>query len=257
MPEIQGNQTDLEAIPRDIAMIPLLLCLLCALSGASSNSTINSQQAKQAPPYDERLITITGAIYLPLKVELHRRRIALTELIARAGGLSERAKGTVEVRHRGDNCPQPNKSGCGKPDTYEFTRLPRDDWGSGPFVVPGDQVFIPDHDYILVGGSVLRPSRYLMDKPIKVSEAIEVAGGAAGEAVAVAIVRCSEAHEGQAVRAISIPLNKLYRERAKEIYLGANDIVYLGSSGPAIITGLIVCPRVEDEGANLPFRVWD
>ena len=238
-------------------MIPLLLFLLCVLSVASSNSTINSQQAKQAPPNDERLITITGAIYLPLKVELHRSRIALTELIARAGGLSERAKGTVEVRHDGENCAQSNKSRCVKPETYEFIRLPRSDWGSGPFVVPGDQVFIPDRDYIFVDGSVLRPSRYLMDKPTKVSEAIEMGGGAAREAVVVDIVRCSEPHEGQAARTISIPLKKLYRERTKDIYLGANDIVYLRSSRPAIITDLISCPGVEGKGGNLPFRAWN
>jgi protein involved in polysaccharide export with SLBB domain len=238
-------------------MKPLLLSLLCVLSVSISNLTLSTQQTKQTPTNDERLITVTGAIRDPQKAELLRSRISLCEVLALAGGTTEQARGTVELRHNDKSGSQLNTSKDAKPETYELTQLLRTCPQSAPFVVPGDQVFLPFHDYIYVDGEVLRPSRYIMDTPMRITEAIRLAGGVSQDAVKVKIIRCSEPHAGRPPRELLISLKDLYRKRSKDIYLGVNDIVSVRGSGRLlIITGLISCLFPATTSSDLVVRVW-
>jgi SLBB domain len=235
---------------------PRLLFPLCVLFVVSSITVVSQQQSKQTPLDDERLITITGAIRSPQKVELRRNRITLVELIAMSGGPTEEARGTVELRHTDKTGSQLNTGNDANPETYTFTQLLRTDGSSAPYVVPGDQVFLPAHDYIFVDGEVLRPLRYIMDTPVRVSDAIRLAGGVSQNAAKVIIVRCSEHHVGPTAREISISLKKLYRKRSKDIYLGANDIESVRGSGPLVITHLDSCPFAQTRTPDLPVRVF-
>jgi len=238
-------------------MKPYILSLLCVLSVASSNTLMSQQHAKQTSTNDEKLITVTGAIRDPQKVELLRSRIPLYEVLAMAGGTTEQARGTVELRHNDKGGSQLNSSKDAKPETYELTQLLRTGAQSAPFVVPGDQVFLPAHDYIEIDGDVLRPSRYIMDTPVRVTEAIRLAGGVSQHAVKVNIIRCSEPQAGRPVRELLISLKDLYRKRSKDIYLGATDIVSVRGSGRLlIITGLISCPFAATTSSDLVVRVW-
>jgi protein involved in polysaccharide export with SLBB domain len=236
----------------------LLLSLSCILSVALSNIVLSTQQTKQTPTNDEKLITITGAIREPQKAELLRSRISLCELLAMAGGTTEQARGTVELRHNDKSGSQLNTSKDARPETYELTQLIRTCPQSAPFVVPGDQVFLPFHDYIYVDGDVQRPSRYIMDTPVRVTEAIRLAGGVSQNAVNVNIIRCSEPHTGRPARELLISLKDLYRKRSKDIYLGVNDIVFVRGSGRyhLIVTGLISCPFAATTSSDLLVRVW-
>jgi len=235
---------------------PYILSLLCVLAASISSLTLSTQQTKQTPTNDEKLITVTGAIRDPQKVELLRSRIPLYEVLAMAGGTTEQARGTVELRHNDKGGSQLNSSKDAKPDTYELTQLLRTGAQSAPFVVPGDQVFLPAHDYIEIDGDVLRPSRYIMDTPVRVIEAIRLAGGVSQHAVKVNIIRCSEPQAGRPVRELLISLKDLYRKRSKDIYLGATDIVSVRGSGPYMIAGLISCPFAATTSSDLPVRVW-
>jgi protein involved in polysaccharide export with SLBB domain len=238
-------------------MKPYILSLLCVLSVASSNTLMSQQQTKQTPTNDEKLITVTGAIRDPQKVVFRRNRISLNEVIAIAGGPTEQARGTVELRHNDKSGSQLNTSKDAKPETYELTELLRTGAQSAPFVVPGDQVFLPSHDYIYVDGNVLRPSRYIMDTPVRVTEAIRLAGGVSQDAAKVSIIRCSEPHAGRPVRELLISLKDLYRKRSKDIYLDVNDIVSVRGSGRLlIITGLISCPFAATTSSDLVVHAY-
>jgi protein involved in polysaccharide export with SLBB domain len=218
-----------------------LLSLLCVLSVAISNLPLSTRQTNQSPPNDEMLITITGAILYPGKLHLHRKPISLLEVIAMSGGPTERARGTVQLTHNVKGGTQLNTGKDAKPEIYDLTQLLRTDPNSAPFIVSGDQIFLPGHDYIKVEGKVLRPSRYVMDTPVRVSEAIRLAGGVSQDAAKVIIVRCSEPHVGLSPRELSISLKDLYRKKSKDIYLGANDIVSVRTSLPYINDHMYLC----------------
>lgn len=225
-------------------MTPLLFSLICVLSVASLNHSVRAPTWTQAPTNDEMLITITVAVLSPGKLRLVRNRISLLEVIAICGGPTERARGTVELRHNDNSGTQLNTGKDAKTEVYDLTQLIRSDPNSAPFVVSGDQVFLPEHDYIRVEGMVLKPSRYIMDTPVRVSVAIRLAGGVSQDAVKVLIVRCSEPHVGLRAQELSISLKDLYRKKSKDIYLGANDIVSVRPSRPYINGNMYLCVRV-------------
>jgi protein involved in polysaccharide export with SLBB domain len=237
-------------------MKPHLLLLLFAFSVGLLNPTVYAQQTNQTPTNDDRLITITGAIRSPGKVELRRNRIALGVLIAFSGGPTEEARGTVELKHLDMTGSNLNTGNDAKPETYTFTQLQRTDGSSGPFVVPGDRVFLPAHDYIFVRDNVLRPSRYIMDTAVRASEAIKLAGGVSQDAVKVEIFRCSEPYVGILPRTISISLKDLYRKRSKDIFLGANDILTVRGPRPFIGNSAVLCAFNENRSSDLRVHVF-
>lgn len=227
--------------PSTLLIFSLFTFLVAPISAQQIQDT-----STHSPLRERKMMTITGAIRSPMRVELHRGQIQLLDLLAYAGGITERAKGIVQIIHSSENR-------MGEIDTYNLDDLRQ--MKSNPLVRHGDHVFVLEADIIYVTGHVVNPSAYLMKDPMRVSEAIKLAGGALPDASSVKIVPCGRLEESRSAVIKSVTLEVLEKEKSKDFILGANDIVIVWSRSAGIRHGLISCPQSKEEKAQLPLRV--
>src|ERR1700687_2071937 len=105
--------------------------------------SVRIAQRNSRPP-----ATLYGAVRNPMLITM-MRRVRLHELIARSGGVTERASGTVQVIHtQAEMCPEPGdviikrasatSSGDGQMESFKLRELGKE--SGDPFIRPGDVV---------------------------------------------------------------------------------------------------------------------
>ncbi len=176
--------------------------------------------------YSSTPVAVIGAVEKPGRFQL-TRRVRLLELLAFAGGPSEKAGGKIQIAHTG------SISVCESPDTvtrnvFDFYSLRDSIQGgkdSNPYIQPGDIVSIPEADQAYVIGNVVKPGAVLLKDPVTVSQAVAMVGGPmrASKMSGVSIVRTPR---GSGVKTI-IPVNlsEIAKLHAPDIMLEPNDIV--------------------------------
>jgi polysaccharide export outer membrane protein len=134
--------------------------------------------------------TVFGAVRTPTRAQM-QRRVRLNELMALAGGFTERAAGTIQILHTEPlMCPEPGEEAEAAP--IDATKIPLQivkiaDLRSGrpeanPVVRPGDYVLVTEAEPVYVTGSVASPTGiYLRDK-LTLGLALAMVGGARKEA---------------------------------------------------------------------------
>lgn len=176
--------------------------------------------------YSSTPVAVMGAVEKPGRFQL-TRRVRLLELLAFAGGPSEKAGGKIQIAHTG------SLSLCEAPDTiskniFDFYSL-RDAMQGGrdanPFIHAGDIISIPEADQAYVVGNVNKPTVVLLKDPVTVSQAVAKAGGAlrASKLNAVSIVRTAPNNGVKSV--IAVDLAAISKLRAPDILLQPDDIV--------------------------------
>ncbi|HEV8370154.1 MAG TPA: polysaccharide biosynthesis/export family protein [Pyrinomonadaceae bacterium] len=114
------------------------------------------------------------------------RKIRLNELIAAAGGITERAAGTIQLLHTEPiMCPQPGEEADAAP--IDGTRIPLRvvriaDMKSGklesnPVIRPGDYVMVSEAELVYVTGSVVSPGSQLLTDKLTLSRVLAMSGG--------------------------------------------------------------------------------
>ena len=241
---------------RVLRMYPLLMSLLVNALFASLMVPLSAQQQEITRSAAENTaITISGEVVNPMRLNIRRRgAIRLLEVLALAEGITDRAKGIIQINRRKEGQRTAGESAAPSISTYQISDLLKGDRGADPYVWPGDEIVVPAADYFYIEGRVLNPGHYLMKEPLTIGQAIRMAGGASADAQEVNVLLCSRSKSNAGVEWRSFKLTGLWRKRAKGIYLGNNDIVQVRSRSHEIIRHLLGCMTPQETTKQLPVR---
>src|SRR5713226_6463281 len=197
--------------------------------------SVRIAQRNSRPP-----ATLYGAVRNPMLVTM-MRRVRLHELIARSGGVTERASGTVQVIHtQPEMCPEAGEvviqrasatsSTEGQVQTYKLRELGNE--SGDPFIRPGDVVVVTEGEPVYITGVVVNPGPIFMKDQLTLGRAIAMAGGPqrlanTGE---VHIYRKKDGMIGQ--EDLKYNYDAIRKGRAKDVLLQPYDIIDVRNSGP-------------------------
>src|SRR5713101_4810532 len=196
--------------------------------------SVRISQRNSRPP-----ATLYGAVRNPMLVTMMRRE-RLYELIARSGGVTERASGTVQVIHtQAEMCPEPGEvvikrvsatsSVDSQIESFKLRELGNE--SGDPFIRPGDVVIVTEGEPIYVTGAVLAPQPLFMKDQLTLGRAIAMAGGPqrlanTGE---VHIYRKKDGMIGQ--EDLKYNYDAIRKGRDKDVLLQPYDIIDVRNSG--------------------------
>ena len=169
--------------------------------------------------YAGREITVLGEVHSPGRIELLAPR-HLDDVIALAGGETEYAGNTIEIRHEGDVTPQS--------ESIHYSRSIDNRILSETVVVPGDTVTVKRAGIVNVLGAVNRPGGYLMqeDGELNVPQALALAYGTTMPA-AVGSMRLIRKNDDGRVEEIPIPYRDMVKGKVAPLHLQAQDVIYV------------------------------
>lgn len=243
----------------------VFMILAIALLSAGATRAQQPAQGTSPPPEPnvKPCVVVYGAVRSPSRLEL-RRPVRLAEVIAMAGGLTDRASGTVQVIHSRSQCFQPGitdrvvKSGnpVAKVDTYVLSEVSRAEEKSNPNLDAGDVVIVNVQAPIYVVGSVMGPREIYSKDPLTLSQAIKLAGGALRNAQ-VSRVMVHRQKRDPADFSIHYDLGAIRKHRAEDPVLQAYDIVFVPSKDPRTVGPPMRYPTFFDPRPliPLPYRV--
>jgi len=189
--------------------------------------------------------TINGAVRNPMRVEM-LRRARLHELVATAGGITERASGTIQIIHtEPEMCPEPGEvvqqKVAIKPEAsleeaqlevYKITDMRMGKEEADPFIRPGDVVIVSEGEPVYVTGAVVAPQGLYMKDQLTLARAVAMVGGPTkfartGE---VHILRQTPGQAGQ--EDIKVNYEAIRKGHEKDVLLKPYDIIDIRESGP-------------------------
>src|SRR6266849_4078428 len=196
--------------------------------------SVRIAQRNSRPP-----ATLYGAVRNPMLVTM-MRHVRLHELIARSGGVTERASGTVQVIHtQPEMCPEPGEvvikrasataSAEGQMETYKLRELGIE--SGDPFIRPGDVVVVTEGEPVYITGAVMSPQPVFMKEQLTLGRAIAMAGGPqklanTGE---VHVYRQKDGVLGQ--EDLKFNYDAIRKGREKDVLLQPHDIIDVRQSG--------------------------
>lgn len=196
--------------------------------------SVRIAERKSRPP-----ATLSGAIKTPMQV-LMLRRVRLHELLAKAGGWTDRASGTIQIVHtEPEMCPEPGEliqkaSASGlEPElaVYKISDLKAGKEEADPFVRPGDIVIISEGEPVYVNGEVVAPRELYLKDGLTLGRAIAMAGGIQrlANSKEVHIYRLKEGKSGQ--EDLKYNYEAIRRGQQDDVLLKPYDIIYVKRSG--------------------------
>ena len=223
-------------------MTIIVIGLLAAAGIRAQQTSQNTSPADNAKPR----VVVFGAVRAPARLEL-RRPVRLAEVLTMAGGLTNRASGTVKVTHADSDSP-------GKSHTYVLSEMLRREETANPYVEGGDIVFVTELDPIYVIGSVLTQSEFYPKAPMTLTQAIKLAGGARRNAqISRVVIYRHEKGFGFAIRADLVAIRK---HRTEDPLLQPYDIVEVLPAGPRKSGPLLSYPTFDSRPLiPLPYSV--
>lgn len=205
-----------KTLPSRIIVIGLLAA--CGIRAQQPRPNTSAADESNANPY----VVVSGAVRAPARLEL-RRQVRLAEVLAMAGGLTNRASGTVKVIHADSDSP-------GKLYTYVLSEVLRREETSNPYVEGGDIVIVTELDPIYVIGNVLTQSEIYPKESLTLTQAIKLAGGARRDAQISRVL--IHRHEKGFSRSIRADLMAIRKHLAEDPQLQPYDIVEVPPPGP-------------------------
>jgi len=190
--------------------------------------------------------TINGAVRNPMRVEM-LRKARLHELIATAGGITERASGTIQIIHtEPEMCPEPGEVVQQKVsvkteassleeaqlEVYKINDMRMGKGEADPFIRPGDVVIVSEGEPVYVTGAVVAPQGLYMKDQLTLARAVAMVGGPTkfartGE---VHIYRQTPGQAGQ--EDIKVNYEAIRKGQDKDVLLKPYDIIDIRESGP-------------------------
>jgi protein involved in polysaccharide export with SLBB domain len=245
------------------AWLPALLGL-SLITMSSSSAAQEAQQPSKRESHSvstgvKCLITVTGAVRAPSRLELRRRsgRLRLVEALAMTGGLTERAGKTVRITHAA-----PQDSECGESDqpykrsegleVVNVADVMRGGEKANPYLLPGDVVDVTEAGVAYIVGSVAEPRVIILKEPITVTQAIEMAGGftPGSKTDDIHLLRHPSADKTTWTD-IRLDYKRIKSSRAEDILLGPFDVVDVrdkrphGGGSPIFLDIPPPSPRIE------------
>jgi polysaccharide export outer membrane protein len=169
--------------------------------------------------YAGREITVLGEVHSPGRIELLARR-HLDDVIAMAGGETEYAGNTIEIRHEEGVTP--------RTEAIHYSRSIDNHILSDTVVLPGETVTVKRAGIVYVLGAVNRPGGYLMqeDGTLNVTQALALAYGTIFPAAVGSMRLIRKKDDGQ-VEEIPIPYRDMVKGKVAPLHLQAEDVIYV------------------------------
>ncbi|HYN14686.1 MAG TPA: polysaccharide biosynthesis/export family protein [Terriglobales bacterium] len=170
--------------------------------------------------YVNQSATVTGEVARPgVYPILGTRR--LLEVLAAAGGLTQRAGKTVTITRR-DHPEEPVKLDL----PADLTKSPKDNIE----ILPGDTVVVNRAGVVYVVGEVARPAGLVMDnnEKLTVMQAIALAGGPTPVAAmnSAKLIRTTATGREE----VSLPLKRMLSAKQADVDLKPDDIIFVPAS---------------------------
>lgn len=183
--------------------------------------------------------TVFGAVRQPTRVEM-KRKVRLNELMAVAGGFTERAAGTIQILHTEPlMCPEPGEEAAAAP--IDGTRIPLNivkiselragKADANPVIRPGDYVLVTEAEPIYITGAVNSPGGIYLRDQLTLSRALAMVGGAKKEAKLndVRVYRQIPGSANQEV--IHVDIAAIKKNQKPDVLLQAYDVIEVSESG--------------------------
>jgi polysaccharide export outer membrane protein len=145
----------------------------------------------------------------------------LFDILQTAGGLSEKASGSVVVSHKGDES---------NPVTVELSKDPSEMARNNIELQPGDTVFFAKAAMAYVLGEVNKPGAYILNSTgaVTVLQLVAAAGGPTHSAAVGGARMIRRTPNGLQER--TVPLKALLRGKGTDMPVSADDILFVPSS---------------------------
>jgi polysaccharide export outer membrane protein len=196
-------------------------------------------------------ISISGAVRQNTKVPA-LRKLKLNQLVAAAGGFTERAAGTIQILHTEPLlCPEPGQEAEGLP--INGTAIPLQivrisDLLKGtvnPDIRPGDLVLVTEAEPVYITGSVVSPGSIMMRDNLTLSRALATVGGTRKDAK-VSEVRIYRQIPGSINQEIlKVDFGAIRKNEIPDVLLKSYDVIDVSENGIRIIdvlTGIFLGP---------------
>lgn len=183
--------------------------------------------------------TVFGAVRGPSRFEM-KRKVRLNELMAVAGGFTERAAGTIQILHTEPlMCPEPGEEAEAAP--IDGTKIPFQivkivDLRSGkpqanPVIRPGDYVLVTEAEPVYITGAVSSPGGLYLRDQLMLSRALAMVGGARKEAklTDVKIYRQIPGSANQEV--IQVDVAAIKKNQKPDFLLQPYDVIEVPEAG--------------------------
>ena len=182
--------------------------------------------------------TISGAVKNPMQV-LMMRSVRLHELITKAGGITERASGTVVITHtQPEMCPEPSMQKVALSSTedlgtavYKLSDYRMGKEEADPYIRPGDMVDVHEGEPVYVIGLVNAPQKLVLRDQLTLHRAILMSGGVQSLAKTNEVVIWRQKEGKPEPEKLTCNYDEIKRGRAKDVLLQANDVIEVGKSG--------------------------
>ncbi len=217
--------------------------------------------------------TVFGAVRVPTRVEM-KRKVRLNELMAVAGGFTERASGTIQILHTEPlMCPEPGEEALATPidgtkiplQIVKIAELRSGKVDANPIIRPGDYVLVTEAEPVYITGSVMSPGGIYLRDQLMLSRALAMVGGARKEAK-LSDVRIFRQIPGSANQEIiSVDVAAIKKNQKPDVLLQAYDVIEvpeasmfssnrLGTTLMGALTGGL-SSAVSNTGMYLPTKV--
>lgn len=179
--------------------------------------------------YASREVTILGEVHTPGRVELLAPR-HLDDVIAMAGGETEFAGKTIEIRHETGVEP--------RSVVIHYSRNIDNHILSDTTVRPGDTVTVKRAGIVYVLGGVTRPGGYLMqeDGDLDVTQALALAYGTTMAAAVGSMRIIRKSGDGQ-VEEFRVPYRDMVKGKVAPLRLQAEDVIYVPIGKAKVVLG--------------------
>jgi len=230
-------------------LMGLLISIARPMQG--QESTRDGSRNNRSATDKRSCIQVVGAIRAPACFEL-RRPARLLELLARAGGATEQAEGTI-LLVRSMSGIHGNLESV---DVYTLAEVSRGtNENANPYLQPTDIVHVSEAKTIYITGSVVKPQAVYIKEPITLMHAIKLAGGLSPNAQTDDIRIYRQTPDSISKTVIKINPKQINKHRGKDVILQPNDIIEVVSKRRACCIPFFAPLITPTTRASLPVRI--
>jgi polysaccharide biosynthesis/export protein len=196
------------------------------LRGRYNQYLHNPQVGVQVKEYRSQVVTVAGAVRTPVVYQLTGPK-TLLDMLAIAGGISERAGSQVHLYRQG---PEGRQS-----YVVDLLALANNPTLVNMAVQAGDVVNVPQAGMFFVDGAVRLPGSYALSRPYTLTQALSVAGGVNRELASYSGTTVYRRRPGAEAEIIPVDLTAIWDGKASDPPIEADDVIVVPISSAKYI----------------------
>jgi polysaccharide export outer membrane protein len=186
------------------------------LRGRYNQYLHNPQVGVQVREYRSQVVTVAGAVRSPVVYQLTGPK-TLIDMLAVAGGISERAGSQVHVYRQG---PEGRQS-----YVVDLLALANNPTLVNMPVQAGDVINVPQAGMFFVDGAVRTPGSFALSRPYTLTQALSVAGGVNRELANYSGTTVYRRRNGVEAEIIPVNLTAIWEGKANDLQIEPDDVI--------------------------------